>query len=66
LQRGEIIDIVKVMQGDIVDISHSTLTIELADRPDKVDLLIEMLSTYKIVEVARTGTIALQKGAEIV
>jgi acetolactate synthase-1/3 small subunit len=65
-QRGEIIDIVKIMQGEIVDISHTTLTVELADRPEKVDLLIELLSHYNIVEVARTGTIALQKGAEIV
>jgi acetolactate synthase-1/3 small subunit len=65
-QRGEIIDIVKIMQGEIVDISHTTLTVELSDRPEKVDLLIELLSPYNIVEVARTGTIALQKGAAIV
>jgi acetolactate synthase I/III small subunit len=65
-QRGEIIDIVKIMQGQIVDISHTTMTVELSDRPEKVDLLIELLSHYNIVEVARTGTIALQKGAEIV
>ena len=65
-QRGEIIDIVKIMQGVIVDISHTTLTVELSDRPEKIDLLIELLSHYNIVEVARTGTIALQKGAEIV
>ena len=65
-QRGEIIDIVKIMQGQIVDISHTTLTVEMCDRPDKIDLLIELLSHYNIVEVARTGTIALQKGAESV
>jgi acetolactate synthase-1/3 small subunit len=65
-QRGEIIDIVKIMQGEIVDISHTTLTVELSDRPEKVDLLIELLSHYNILEVARTGTIALQKGAESV
>ncbi len=65
-QRGEIIDIVKIMQGEIVDISHTTLTVELSDRPEKIDLLIDLLTPYNIVEVARTGTIALQKGAEIV
>lgn len=65
-QRGEIIDIVKIMQGEVVDISHTTLTVELSDRPEKIDLLIDLLSHYNIVEVARTGTIALQKGAEIV
>ncbi|MDD3168123.1 MAG: acetolactate synthase small subunit [Eubacteriales bacterium] len=65
-QRGEIIDIVKIMQGEIVDISHTTLTVEMSDKPEKIDLLVELLSHYNIVEVARTGTIALQKGAEIV
>ncbi len=65
-QRGEIIDIVKIMQGEIVDISHTTLTVELSDKPEKIDLLIDLLSHYNIVEVARTGTIALQKGAEMV
>lgn len=65
-QRGEIIDIVKIMQGEIVDISHTTLTVEMSDKPEKIDLLIELLSHYNIVEVARTGTIALQKGAEMV
>lgn len=65
-QRGEIIDIVKIMQGEIVDISHTTLTVEMSDKPEKIDLLIELLSHYNIVEVARTGTIALQKGADMV
>ncbi|MDD4565458.1 MAG: acetolactate synthase small subunit [Eubacteriales bacterium] len=65
-QRGEIVDIVKIMQGQIVDLSPTTLTVEMCDRPDKIDILIEMLSHYNIIEVARTGTIALQKGAEFV
>lgn len=65
-QRGEIIDIVKIMEGSIVDISHTSLTIEMCDRPDKVDLLIQLLSQYNIQELARTGTVALQKGTETV
>ena len=60
--RSEIIDIAKVLGCDIVDISHTTLMLELSDRPSKVDLLVDMLSKYKIVEIARTGAIALQKG----
>ncbi|WP_027398746.1 acetolactate synthase small subunit [Anaerovorax odorimutans] len=65
-QRSQIIDIAKVMDAKIVDISHSTLTVEMCDRPDKIDLLIELLSRYNIQEVARTGTVALPKGADIV
>ncbi|MDR2157250.1 MAG: acetolactate synthase small subunit [Clostridiales Family XIII bacterium] len=61
-KRGEIVDIAKIMNCEIVDISHTTLMIEFDDRPERVDLLIDLLSKYSIVEMARTGTIALQKG----
>jgi acetolactate synthase-1/3 small subunit len=65
-KRGEIVDIAKIMNCDIVDISHTTLMVEFDDRPDRVDLLIDLLSKYKILELARTGAIALQKGSSMV
>lgn len=65
-ERSRIIDIAKVMDARIVDISHHTLTVEMCDRPDKIDLLIELLTHYHIQEVARTGTVALQKGPDMV
>ena len=65
-KRGEIVDIAKIMDCDIVDISHTTLMVENASRPEQVDLLIDLLSNYDIQEIARTGTIALQKGHESV
>jgi len=61
-QRSEIYDLVKIMGCEIVDISHTTLMIEFDDRTPKVDLLIDLLSKYEIIEIVRTGTIALQKG----
>ena len=62
--RGEVIDIAAIMKAKIVDMSHSTLTVEASDRPDRVDLLLEMLSPYGIAEIARTGMVALQKGPD--
>lgn len=64
--RGEIMDICNIMRAKIVDMSHITLTLEFSDRPEKVDLLIEMLTPYGIVEIARTGMVALQKGSEAI
>jgi acetolactate synthase-1/3 small subunit len=61
-QRSEIYDLVKIMGCEIVDISHTTLMIEFDDRTPKVDLLIDLLSKYEIIEMVRTGAIALQKG----
>jgi len=65
-QRGEIYDLAKIMDCEIVDISHTTLMIEFDDRTPKVNLLVDLLSKYEILEIARTGTIALQKGENTV
>ena len=58
--RGEVIDIATIMNAKIVDLSRATLTVEMCDRPERVDLLIDMLTPYGIAEIARTGMIALQ------
>ena len=65
-KRGEIYDLAKIMGCEIVDISHTTLTIEFDDRTPKVDLLVDLLSKYEILEIVRTGTISLQKGEKTV
>ena len=61
--RGQVVDLAKILNAKIVDISHTTLTVELCDKPEKVELLIELLSPYQILELARTGMAALQKGS---
>jgi len=61
-QRGEIYDLVKIMDCEIVDITHTTLMIEFDDRSPKVNLLVDLLSKYEILEIVRTGAIAMQKG----
>lgn len=63
--RREIMEIAEVMKAEIVDMSKNMMTIQVCDTPDKVKLMISMLSsTTSIVEVARTGTLALGKCAE--
>lgn len=64
--RSEIIDIVKIMDARIVDVSKSTLTIEISDTAERLELLEDLLKPYSIKEVMRTGTIALQKGLGII
>ncbi|MBC8570516.1 acetolactate synthase small subunit [Zongyangia hominis] len=62
-QRSEVMDLVKIMGGKIIDISRTTLTIEMTDTTAQIALLEDLLSPYRVVEVARTGLIAVQKGA---
>lgn len=46
--------------------TKTTMTLEICDLPDRLDLLEELLKSYNIQEVMRTGTIALQKGGSAV
>lgn len=60
--RGQIYDIVTIMNAKVVDLSTGTMTIEIADRPERVALLLNMLESYGVAEMARTGMVAVQKG----
>lgn len=60
--RSDIIDIVRVMDAKVSDLSKTTLTAELSAETEKIELFCELLEPYHILEVARTGTIALDKG----
>ena len=64
--RGEIMDVCTILRAKIVDISHTTITIEASDIPENIDLLIDMMTPYGIIEMARTGMVALQKGSEAI
>jgi len=61
--RGEIKDLCDIMNAKIEDISATTVTVELADTPARIELFQNMLRPYSILEVARTGLIAVQKGS---
>ncbi len=60
--RQDIMNVCHIMGGKVDDISPTTMTVELSDTTDRVDLFEELLRPFSILEVARTGMIALQKG----
>ena len=62
-QRSEVMDLCKIMGAKTIDISRSTLTVEMTDTAEQIALLEDLLTPYRILEVARTGLIAVQKGA---
>lgn len=59
--RREIMEICEILDAKIVDMSKNQMMLQICDVPEKTGLLIQMLSSISIVEVARTGTLALQK-----
>ena len=59
--RRDIMEICDIMKADIVDMSKHFMILQICDLPERTKLLINMLQSISIVEVARTGTLALPK-----
>ena len=59
--RSQIIELVDVFDGRIIDVGHDELTISLADAPERLDDLEELLAPYGIASVQRTGRVALPR-----
>ena len=62
--RKEIMEICDILKADIVDMSKSYMLIQICDTPERTALLIKMLNSVSIVEIARTGRLALPKCSE--
>ena len=64
--RREILEVCDMMKGkaEIVDMSKNRMMIQVCDVPEKTKLFIQLLASISIVEVARTGTLALPKCSE--
>lgn len=63
-KRSEIMTIAEITKADIIDISPTTMTLQLSDNSQNIMRFEEIIKPYGIVEEVRTGTIAIQKGAE--
>ena len=60
--RQDIMTICDIMGAKVSDISPNSMTLELSDTPDRIDTFEAMLRPFSMLEVVRTGVIALQKG----
>jgi acetolactate synthase-1/3 small subunit len=60
--RARIMEIAEVFRVSIVDVTSTTLTVEASGKPEKLEALRELLSEYGVVELSRTGRIALSRG----
>jgi len=60
--RSDVINCVEVFRGRVVDVSPESLTMEITGTPDKIDAFLNLMRTYGIMELARTGLTALSRG----
>ena len=62
--RHKVLDVANVFRSNVVDITASSVTIEVTGPTNKIDTLVEVLRPSGIIEVARTGVVAMSRGAE--
>jgi acetolactate synthase I/III small subunit len=62
VNRSDLVDIVQIFRAKIVDVNRETMAIELTGEEAKIDALCEVLMDFGIIEIVRTGKIALSRG----
>ena len=62
--RRDIIDVVQIFNGRVLDMGHTAVTFSVDARPDRLDTLEGLLRPYGIIDVQRTGRVALPKLAD--
>ena len=60
--RNEIIQIVNIFRGSVIDVCAQTLTLSLIGTEEKADAAQTLLSEFGIIELVRTGMVALERG----
>lgn len=65
-QRAQVLQIVEVFRARVVDVAPEALVVEITGTEDKLQGLIEVLRPFGIIEMVRTGSIAMTRGAEAI
>jgi acetolactate synthase-1/3 small subunit len=63
-ERSHILEIVNVFRARVVDFATDSLTIEMTGGEEKIDRLLEVLRPYGILEMVRTGVVAMRRGTK--
>jgi acetolactate synthase-1/3 small subunit len=63
--RPAVIEIAGIFRSRVIDVSPSTITIEATGDIEKLDSLLLLLSPYGVLELARTGLVALERGPKV-
>lgn len=61
--RTEILQVVEIFRGSVVDVSHRGMIIEVTGDTEKIDAFVELIRPYGIKEMVRTGKIAMVRGS---
>lgn len=63
--RAKIIQIADIYRGNVLDVSTSSLIIQVTGDEEKLEGFVEMMKTYEILEIAKTGILAMSRGEKM-
>jgi acetolactate synthase-1/3 small subunit len=63
--RPHLMELIKVFRGRVVDVAPDSLIVEVSGTVDKIDGLLEVLRPFGVLEMARTGRIAMTRGNDL-
>ncbi|MHC4561181.1 MAG: acetolactate synthase small subunit [Planctomycetota bacterium] len=61
-KRADVVDLVNLFRGRVVDVSHDSVIVELAGQEAKIEGFIELARPHGLIELARTGIISMPRG----
>ena len=61
--RSEVVELAQIFKAKIIDVTASTVTLEMTGSLDKIQSFLDLMLPYGVVEMARTGITALERGA---
>ena len=65
-QRSQIKEICEIYETKIVDLTKSSLIVELTGKPGKIDAFLDVLAPYDIIEQCRTGVTTIGRGPDVI
>jgi acetolactate synthase-1/3 small subunit len=64
-KRREVIEVVELFRGKVVDVAPESVMVELAGAEDKIEAFVDLMKPYGIEALARTGVIAMPRGTQL-
>ena len=61
--RTHLVELAEIFKAKIIDVTKTTLTLQITGDLDKLDAFLSLIREYGIVELARTGITALERGS---
>ena len=63
--RAQIVQIAEIYRGEVVDVSPDSLTMELTGDSHKLGGFVDIMESYGVLEIARTGVLAMSRGEKL-